>query len=286
MLDGEKEKPENDKIYGENMEALLAIMQALRAPNTGCPWDQEQDFSTIAPYTIEEAYEVADAIDRNDFEDLCEELGDLLLQVVYHAQMAEEIDKFSYSQVVGGICRKMIRRHPHVFGSDEQRRSGQVKGMWEDIKAKEKQAKLKKHDDTKHDDTKHGGALSGVPENLPPLTRAIKLQEKAARVGFDWKDPAPVFSKVSEELEEVRVEMNANRASKALEEEVGDLLFAVTNLARHLEINPEVALRSANHKFNRRFGKMEQAIIHSGHKLEDTSLQHMENVWQQMKKQT
>jgi len=279
MSEKKKEKSQFGDIHSCDMPALLAIMRALRTPETGCPWDLEQDFSTIAPYTIEEAYEVEDAIERQDFDDLCEELGDLLLQVVYHAQMAEEIGKFSFSDVVAAICAKMIRRHPHVFGDDHQRRIGQVKGMWEAIKVEEKRRKSKDQETSEI-----LSALSGVPATLPPMTQAIKLQEKAARVGFDWKQPSPVFDKVLEELEEVRAEMNTPGNSKALEDEVGDLLFAVTNLARHLNINPEVALRSTNRKFIRRFGRMEQTIINSGVELSASSLEHMEEVWQQAKR--
>ncbi len=278
MSENNKSKPQHSDIHTRDLQALLAIMRALRTPETGCPWDLEQDFSTIAPYTIEEAYEVQDAIERQDFDDLCDELGDLLLQVVYHAQMAEEIGKFSFSDVVAAICAKMIRRHPHVFGDESQRNLGQIKGMWEAIKSEEKQQKNK---DRKKPETM--GALAGVPVTLPPMTRAIKLQEKAARVGFDWKTSAPVFDKVLEELEEVRAEMNTPKHSKALEDEVGDLLFAVTNLARHLNINPEVALRSTNEKFTSRFGNMEQTIVNSGVELTNTSLQHMEEVWQREK---
>ncbi len=281
MSENKKNKPQYNNIHSQDMSALLAIMRALRTPETGCPWDLEQNFSTIAPYTIEEAYEVLDAIERRDFEDLCDELGDLLLQVVYHAQMAEETEEFSFSQVVAGICDKMIRRHPHVFGDDSQRELGQVKGMWETIKSEEKQAKAKNRQRTENHT-----ALSGVPTTLPPLTRSIKLQEKAARVGFDWTDPEPVFDKVIEELEEVRAEMKCATDAAALEQEVGDLLFAVTNLARHLNINPEMALRSTNRKFENRFGKMEQVIVRSGKKLEDTSLACMEEVWQQAKQET
>ncbi len=278
MSNDEKNTSEHGNIHNQDITALLAIMQALRTPETGCPWDLEQNFVTIAPYTIEEAYEVQDAIERQDFGDLCDELGDLLLQVVYHAQMAEEIGKFSFSEVVKAICAKMIRRHPHVFGDDSQRSLGQVKGMWEAIKSEEKRQKAR---DQQKPETM--SALSGVPATLPPMTRAIKLQEKAARVGFDWKAPTPVFDKVLEELEEVRAEMISPTDDKGLENEVGDLLFAVTNLARHLNINPEVALRSTNHKFTTRFGKMEETIINSGAKLEETSLQHMEEVWQRAK---
>jgi len=278
MSENKKNKPQDGDIHSRDLPALLAIMRALRTPETGCPWDLEQDFSTIAPYTIEEAYEVQDAIERQDFGDLCEELGDLLLQVVYHAQMADEIGKFSFVDVVAAICTKMIRRHPHVFGDDSQRSLDQVKGMWEAIKSEEKRDKTK---DQETPETM--SALSGVPVTLPPMTRAIKLQEKAARVGFDWKDPSPVFDKVLEELEEVRAEMNSPSHPKALENEVGDLLFAVTNLARHLNINPEVALRSTNDKFTNRFGKMEQTIVSTGVELGDTSLEHMEEVWQQAK---
>jgi len=278
MSENKKNTPEHTKIHSQDLPALLAIMRALRTPETGCPWDLEQDFSTIAPYTIEEAYEVQDSIERCDFADLCDELGDLLLQVVYHAQMAEEIGEFSFSDVVTAICTKMIRRHPHVFGDDSQRSHGQVKGMWEAIKHEEKQQKNKGQKKTEA-----MNALAGVPVTLPPMTRAIKLQEKAARVGFDWKDPLPVFDKVLEELEEVRAEISNPSHAKALESEVGDLLFAVTNLARHLNINPEVALRSTNDKFTSRFGKMERTIVNSGVELGDTSLEHMEEVWQQAK---
>lgn len=280
MPDDKQDKLNYHDIHSQDMDALLAIMRALRTPETGCPWDLEQDFSTIAPYTIEEAYEVADAIERNDFNDLCDELGDLLLQVVYHARMAEEIGRFSFPAVVAGICTKMIRRHPHVFGDDSQRSLGAVKGMWEAIKDEEK--KLKK---SATSTSENQSVLAGVPPTLPALTRALKLQEKAARAGFDWKTPSPVFDKVIEELEEVRSEMNHPVHEKALEEEVGDLLFAVTNLARHLDINPEVALRSANQKFTNRFGKVEQAITSSGNALHDTSLERMEELWQQAKQQ-
>jgi len=278
MPEDNRNKPEHSAIYSEDVDALLAIMRALRTPETGCPWDLEQDFDTIAPYTIEEAYEVADAIERHDFNDLCDELGDLLLQVVYHAQMAEEIGEFSFSKVVAGVCAKMIRRHPHVFGDESQRSLGQVEGMWETIKREEKQVKIQKQ---KTSQTL--SALSGVPVNLPPLTRALKLQEKAARVGFDWKDPAPVFDKVIEELEEVRVEMVCQTYAKSVEEEVGDLLFAVTNLARHLDINPETALASANRKFTGRFGKVEQSIVEAGGEIDNTSLERMEELWQEAK---
>ncbi len=281
MSENKKDQPEYTDIHSRDIGALLAIMKALRTPETGCPWDLEQDFSTIAPYTIEEAYEVSDAIERHDFDDLCEELGDLLLQTVYHAQMAEEIGEFSFSDVVSGICAKMIRRHPHVFGDENERNLGQVKGMWEAIKLEEKQARNKNRNNSEI-----LSALSGVPTNLPPLTRSIKLQQKAARVGFDWKDPEPVFDKILEELKEVRDEMNSPTHPKALEQEVGDLLFAVTNLARHLDINPEVALSSTNRKFENRFGKMEQVITNSGKKLEDTSLARMEEVWQQAKQKS
>jgi nucleoside triphosphate diphosphatase len=281
MSENNKIKSQYRDIHNRDIGSLLAIMSALRTPETGCPWDLVQDFGTIVPYTIEEAYEVADAIERRDFGDLCDELGDLLLQVVYHAQMAEEIGEFTFSEVVAGICTKMIRRHPHVFGDESERNLGQVKGMWEAIKLEEKQAK-----NNNHQGSENQTALSGVPTTLPPLTRAIKLQEKAARVGFDWKDPEPVFDKVIEELEEVRAEMIGATDAAALEQEVGDLLFAVTNLARHLDINPEVALGSTNRKFESRFGKMEQVIVNSGKKLEDTSLAHMEEIWQQAKQET
>ena len=226
-------------------------MRKLRDPKTGCPWDVEQNFSTIAPYTIEEAYEVADAIEREDFDELRSELGDLLFQVVFYAQMATEKDYFDFGAVVGGITDKMIRRHPHVFGTDEERANGKIDGSWEEIKEEERAA---------HDD---GSALAGVAKALPSLKRAQKLGKRASRVGFDWPDTKGVKEKIHEELGELETAVGG-RDTDHIEEELGDLLFAVVNLARHLEVDPENALTRANHKFEQRFRAMEEEIASEG----------------------
>src|SRR5579862_7038730 len=227
-----------------DIDRLLEIMAALRTPGSGCPWDLEQNFATIAPYTLEEAYEVADAIARGDLSDLEEELGDLLLQVVFHARMAQEQGSFDFGDVVETLCEKLIRRHPHVFGDEQSRTPEAVKGLWERIKAEEKAAR------GNPDKT---GALAGVPVVLPALTRALKLQVKAGKVGFDWNDPRAVLRKIREEADEIEAEldrMETNKAAAAAE--VGDLLFAVVNLARHLGADPEAVLRQTNLKFERR----------------------------------
>ena len=257
---------------------LRAIMAALRTPVTGCPWDLEQSFETIAPYTIEEAYEVADAIERGDMADLRDELGDLLLQVVYHAQMAKEADAFTYDDVVEAICTKLIRRHPHVFGDAEARTAGVVKGFWENIKAQER---AEKQDE---DGAVDVSVLDGVPAALPALMRAVKLQRKAGRVGFDWADAAPVLDKIEEEVGELRQEM-ANGSKQAVEEELGDLLFAVANLARQLDIEPEAALQSANAKFTRRFKAVERKLSEAGSSPEESSLETMDALWENVKRE-
>jgi MazG family protein len=243
-------------------------MQALRTPVTGCPWDLEQDFSTIAPYTIEEAYEVADAIDRGNRAELCDELGDLLLQPVYHAQMASEEGSFTFDDVVEGVVRKMIRRHPHVFGDDQARSAGVAKGFWEANKAKEREALGKPRD----------GVLAGVPLALPGLTRALKLQAKAAKVGFDWPDTAHVYDKISEEVAELRDAPEDKRA-----EELGDLLFVLANLARHYGIDPEAAVRGANAKFERRFAHIEDQLKARGKTPADSDLAEMDGLWDEAK---
>src|SRR5258707_3653166 len=225
-----------------DIAGLLDIMAQLRTPGSGCPWDLEQDFSTIAPYTIEEAYEVADAIARGDLGDLRDELGDLLLQVVFHARMAEEDGAFDFGGVVEAITTKLIRRHPHVFGDAQDLSPDGVKGLWDKIKAQEKTERGLREEDT--------GALAGVPVGLPALTRALKLQQKAGKVGFDWNDPLAVLAKIREEADEIEAEIaRGDRAGAAAE--VGDLLFAVVNLARHLDVDPENALRFTNGKFVR-----------------------------------
>lgn len=260
---------------GHDIDRLLAIMAALRTPVTGCPWDLKQTFETIAPYTVEEAYEVADAIERGDRDALKDELGDLLLQVVYHARMAEEDGSFSFSDVVAGICDKMVRRHPHVFGSDEEKANFEPDGFWERIKAEEKAA-------TPNDDTT--SALDGVPLALPALIRAMKLQDKAARIGFDWPNMEPVFEKIREEIGELEEATNLEMPSRRkIAEEYGDLLFVMANLARHMDIDAEDALRQANAKFTRRFEGVEQRVRASGQSLEDCTLETLDGYWNEIK---
>lgn len=261
-------------------------MAALRRPVTGCPWDIEQDFATIAPYTIEEAYEVADAIARGDLDDLREELGDLLLQVVYHAQMASEAGEFEFGDVVEAITTKMIRRHPHVFGDAEARGAGMAKGMWEKIKAEEKAEKRAARLARGHDPEDHGkGFLDGVPVALPALTRALKLQEKAARVGFDWKEAGPILDKIEEEIGELRQALAAGDRAE-MQDEFGDVLFALVNFGRHLKIDAEAALAGTNEKFRRRFHHVERSLNESGGSLEAATLDEMEQLWQQAKTAT
>jgi nucleoside triphosphate diphosphatase len=250
---------------------LLEVMARLRDPEGGCPWDLEQDFATIAPYTVEEAYEVADAIGRGDLESLKDELGDLLLQVVYHARMAEEQGAFDFAAVAGAIADKMVRRHPHVFGEAEVESAAAQRLAWEEVKAAERQCK-------------GGGSLmDDVPVALPALTRALKLQRRAARGGFDWPDAAPVLDKIGEEVEELRAELEGPGSPARLEDELGDLLFAVVNLARHLEVDPDAALARTNRKFERRFRAIEQALADSGRSVRGTPLDQLEALWQQAK---
>jgi ATP diphosphatase len=267
----------------KDIARLIEIMAALRAPKTGCPWDIEQDFTTIAPYTIEEAYEVADAIARGDLDDLRDELGDLLLQVVYHAQMADEAGEFTFGDVVQAITTKMIRRHPHVFGDEKARSAGMAKGMWEKIKAEEKAEKRSARLARGLDAEDHGkGFLDSVPVALPALTRALKLQEKAARVGFDWSEAAPILDKIEEEIGELR-EALAKGDTAPIKDEFGDMLFAVVNLGRHLKLDSEAALGGTNEKFRSRFHYVEQALEASGNTLEQATLDEMEALWQQAK---
>jgi nucleoside triphosphate diphosphatase len=258
---------------------LIEIMAALRTPKTGCPWDLEQDFSTIAPYTLEEAYEVADAIARNDLGDLQEELGDLLLQVVFHARMAQEQGAFDFGDVVEAITSKLIRRHPHVFGDQEARDPGRVKGLWEEIKASEKEAKAAQQ--ATQGKPAPDGALAGVPVALPALTRALKLQSKASRVGFDWNDPRAVLRKIRDEADEIEAALDDNDPGAAAE--VGDLLFAAVNLARHLDADPEALLRQTNQKFERRFSAIEEALTMLGKAPQDATLAEMDALWDQAK---
>lgn len=263
-----------------DIATLIEIMRRLREPGTGCPWDLEQTFATIAPYTLEEAYEVADAIARGDLADLREELGDLLLQVVYHAQMAEEQSAFAFGDVVEAITAKMIRRHPHVFGDDAARSAGVAKGFWERAKAAEKAEKARTEPDG--GEPQPESLLADVPLPLPALTRAVKLQKKAAAVGFDWPGIEPVMAKLEEELAEIDAAIAAKEQAK-VEEELGDLLFVVANVARHLKVDPEAALRAANDKFVRRFRHIEQALAARGKRPADSSLEEMDALWDEAK---
>ena len=253
---------------------LIAIMAALRTPGSGCPWDLEQNFATIAPYTLEEAYEVADAIARGDLTGLKDELGDLLLQVVFHARMAEEQGAFDFGDVVEGITAKLIRRHPHVFADEQGRTAQAVKGLWERIKSQEKaEAKAARGGEAP------AGALAGVPVALPALTRALKLQEKASRVGFDWNDPRSVLAKIREEADEIEADIDSNADHAQAAREVGDLLFAVVNLARHFGADPEAILRATNLKFERRFAAIERALAARGKTPEQSTLAEMDALW-------
>ncbi len=253
-----------------DISRLIEIMAALRTPETGCPWDLRQDFSSIAPYTIEEAYEVADAIARGDLVHLREELGDLLLQVVYHARMAQEQGAFDFGDVVEAVTEKMVRRHPHVFGDARGLDHEAVGKLWQEIKAQEKAARP--------NPTEPEGALAGVPIALPALTRALKLQNKAGDVGFDWNDPFAVLAKIREEADEIEAELKAKESDKAAGE-VGDLLFAVVNLARHLQGDPESLLRDTNAKFERRFASIERALAARGKSPRDATLAEMDALW-------
>jgi ATP diphosphatase len=256
---------------------LLEIMAALRTPGSGCPWDLEQNFASIAPYTIEEAYEVADAIARGDLADLREELGDLLLQVIFHSRMAQEVGAFEFADVVQALSEKLIRRHPHVFGEARDLAPPDVKDLWERIKREERAQKA--------NDRPGGeavGVLAGVPVALPAITRAHKLQAKAGRVGFDWNDPLAVLAKIREEADEIEAEIAAGDNTAAAGE-VGDLLFAVVNLARHLDVDPEATLRATNRKFERRFAAIERALGERGKTLQEATLDEMEDLWNEAK---
>ncbi|MFL5208210.1 MAG: nucleoside triphosphate pyrophosphohydrolase [Microvirga sp.] len=258
-----------------NLERLVAIMRRLRDPEHGCDWDLQQSFRTIAPYTIEEAYEVAEAIARGDLLDLKDELGDLLLQVVFHARMAEEAGAFDFGDVVESITGKLIRRHPHVFGDARDLSPAGVKALWGEIKQAEKAERRRERGEAEEP---AAAGLAGVPAGLPALARAEKLTRKAATVGFDWPDAAQVLGKIEEEVREVREALEAGSRGE-IEDEIGDLLFAVVNLARHAGVDPESALRGANAKFERRFGAVEQALAAAGRTPADASLDDMEDLW-------
>jgi len=257
-----------------DIRQLLAIMAALRTPVSGCPWDVEQTFASIAPFTIEEAYEVIDAIERGDMLDLREELGDLLLQVVFHSRMAEEAGHFNFGDVVEAITAKLIRRHPHVFSDARNLSPAAVKSLWGRIKAEERIARAAT--------AKPEGALAGVPLALPALMRALKLQDKASKVGFDWNDPRAVLAKLKEETAEIEVALAAGDVN-GVREEIGDLLFVVANLARHLNVEPESALSATNAKFARRFGHIEAVLNARGRSPSDASLEEMDALWNDAK---
>ncbi len=254
----------------QSMQELLALMARLRDPEQGCPWDRAQSYQSLVPYTLEEAHEVADAIERHDYEELCSELGDLLFQVVFYAQIAQEQGLFDFQQIAHGITEKMIRRHPHVFADQEYASLAEQKADWESIKQQEQ-------------GDKRNSALDGVPLNLPALTRALKLQQKAARVGFDWTSALPVLDKIEEEIGELRAEIRAGEQAKA-SAELGDVLFAVANLARHLQTDPEQALRNTNRKFEQRFHYIEARLAEQGRQAQHVELAELDALWEQAKR--
>jgi ATP diphosphatase len=255
-----------------SMDKLRWIMAQLRDPETGCPWDIKQDFSSIAPHTLEEAYEVVDAIEQQDFSELEKELGDLLFQVVFYSQLGLEQKRFDFDSIVGAICEKLIRRHPHVFSDKNLTTDTEIKANWENEKAKERQQR---------NTDKPISMLTDIPKNLPALSQAAKIQKRCAHVGFDWSNIDDVFAKVEEEVAEVKAELHHNPA--ALAEELGDLLFAVVNVCRHAKQDPEQLLRQANQKFTRRFQGVEQQVNDSGRGFEQHSLANLEYYWQQVK---
>ena len=260
-----------------NLERLLSVMAQLRNPDGGCPWDLEQNFATIAPYTIEEAYEVAEAIARGDTDALKDELGDLLLQVVFHARMAEEDGLFDFNAVAGTIADKMVRRHPYVFGDENIESAAAQTVAWEDRKAAERAEKAKA-------ESRAASVLDGVATALPGLTRAVKLARRAARVGFDWPDAAGVLDKIEEEVGELRAEINGDGDADRLQDEIGDVLFSVANLARRLSIDPEAAIRATNRKFEYRFRHIEASLDADGRKPEDAGLAELDRLWNEAKR--
>lgn len=259
---------------------LLEIMRKLRDPETGCPWDIKQSFHSIAPFTIEEAYEVTDAIERNDLLDLKDELGDLLFQVVFHAQMASELDTFTFDDVAQSIVDKMIRRHPHVFGDTKYSSEAEQKAAWESIKSAERQLKRQQRDNLATDSSP--SAVDGIATNLPALKRADKVQKRAARVGFDWPDIQPVWHKLDEEIAELRDAIESGDHD-AIEDELGDILFTAVNLARHCSVEPESALRRATVKFERRFRRVESLAATRGKSLDSLDLEGLDALWNEAK---
>ncbi len=262
-----------------DISGLIEIMARLRTPVTGCPWDVEQTFATIAPYTIEEAYEVADAIARDDMADLCDELGDLLLQVVFHARMAEEQGAFAFGDVVEAITRKMIRRHPHVFPDADGRLTPLEKGAWDRIKAEEKAERAARNPKAA---ASRSGLLASVKAGQPAQAQALALQQAAATVGFDWNDPRAVLAKMREEIDELEAALDTNQPAE-IAAETGDLMFALVNLARHVGADPETALRATNVKFERRFAYIEAALAARGRTLTEASLAEMDALWDEAK---
>ena len=267
----------------KDISRLIEIMQALRQPETGCPWDVVQTFETIKPYTIEEAYEVADAIERKDMDDLCDELGDLLLQVVFHSRIAEERGEFAFGDVVEAVTSKMIRRHPHVFAVSDADTPDSVKLQWDKIKAEEKRERGERRARRGITEDFKAGFLGGVQRSQPALTEALKLQEQAARAGFDWSDPAPILDKIEEEIAELREALAEGKPEK-VSDELGDLIFALVNIGRHVKADPEDALRGTNTKFRRRFNHIETSLTENGETLQEASLERMEDLWQAAKR--
>lgn len=267
-----------------SVKPLLDVMAQLRDPESGCAWDVKQTFETIAPYTLEEAYEVADAIARGDLDDLRDELGDLLLQVVFHSQMASEQNAFTFDDVVAGIVDKMIRRHPHVFGDVQYATQAEQKAAWEAIKAQERKAKASRQQVATPESSASApeSALSGIAKALPALKRADKIQRRAARVGFDWPDAAPIYDKIAEEAQEVRDAVESGNRHD-IEDELGDLLFSVVNLARHYDVDAETALARANEKFSQRFVGVEQLAAKTNTALTGLSLEELDALWDQAK---
>jgi ATP diphosphatase len=272
---GGVDEQEGIRPMTRSLDRLLAIMAQLRHPEHGCPWDREQDFASIAPYTIEEAYEVADAIARGDTAALRDELGDLLFQVVFHARMAEEAGMFAFADVASAIADKMLRRHPHVFGTAKISSATAQNEAWEAHKAAERRARA-------HHTGERESVLDGVALALPALLRSVKIQARAARIGFDWPDATGVFAKIDEEIGELKSELVRNADRAALEDEVGDVLFAVANLARKLDLDPEAALRRAIAKFERRFRRVEARVDEGG---TGTELDALEKLWQEVKRE-
>ncbi|KAA3516180.1 nucleoside triphosphate pyrophosphohydrolase [Agrobacterium vitis] len=266
----------------QDIARLIEIMAALRDPQTGCPWDIVQTFETIKPYTLEEAYEVADAIERNDPDDLCEELGDLLLQVVFHARIAEEAGLFSFGDVVEAVTSKMIRRHPHVFARSDADTPEAVKLQWDAIKKQEKQERAERRAARGVAEVFKDGHLGSVQRTFPALTEAVKLQEQAAKVGFDWAEAEPILDKIEEEIAELREALQAGQPDK-IKDELGDLIFALVNIGRHTGSDPEQALRGTNVKFRRRFGHIEKSLAAEKSSLNEASLEQMETLWQAAK---